>query len=114
MINTITLEGNATKNVESRVSKSGKESACIRLAQSQGEKTLYIDVYCYDKTAEFAKNYVSKGSKVFVAGRLVDDSFDNKEGRRVNHIALIANAISSPKLKNENEENKIEVDDLPF
>lgn len=43
----------------------------------------YINCIAFNKSADFAKNYLSKGTKVAVTGRIQTGSYKNKEGQTV-------------------------------
>lgn len=47
------------------------------------EGTDYINCVAFGKSADFAKNYLSKGTKVAVTGRIQTGSYKNKEGQTV-------------------------------
>ena len=43
----------------------------------------FINCVAFGKSADFAKNYLSKGTKVAVTGRIQTGSYKNKEGQTV-------------------------------
>ena len=43
----------------------------------------FINCIAFGKGAEFAENYLKKGTKVVVTGRIQTGSYENKEGRKV-------------------------------
>lgn len=47
------------------------------------EGTDYINCVAFGKSADFANNYLSKGTKVAVTGRIQTGSYKNKEGQTV-------------------------------
>lgn len=47
------------------------------------EGTDFINCIAFGKSADFAKNYLSKGTKVAVTGRIQTGSYKNKEGQTV-------------------------------
>ena len=75
-LNKVFLVGNLTADPEFRMTSSGKGVARLRMAVNRRgwgggqDETLFIDVTVWEKTAEFAKNYLHKGSAIFVEGRL--------------------------------------------
>lgn len=43
----------------------------------------FISCICYDKTADFADQYLRKGVKILVEGRVQTGKYENKEGQTV-------------------------------
>lgn len=79
--NTILL-GNITRDPELRYTASGMAVCNFTLAVSRGygekEKTAFIDITCWGKTAEAVQNYTKKGSKVLISGFHVQDKWTDK------------------------------------
>ena len=67
----------------------------FRLAVSEqvkGEtKTLWVDVKCFGKTAETALNYLHKGSKVGVQGKVGLDTYTTRDGVERSKVTLECN-----------------------
>ena len=87
-LNKVFLIGNLTQDPELRRLPTGTAVATLRLAvnesfQSKGgerqERTLYVDVDVWERQAETCQQYLSKGSPVFVEGRLQMDQWTDKE-----------------------------------
>lgn len=57
------------------------------------EKTHWIPCKCFGKTAELAENYLHKGSKVAIVGRLAVESWETTEGDKRSAIRVIADNI---------------------
>ena len=86
MFHTIIIVGNVGKEPEMRYTPSGKAVTSFSLASSQNrsgqngqqtKETVWFKVTVWDKQAETVSQYVHKGSKVLVEGRL---SFDPATG----------------------------------
>ena len=86
--NQVTLVGNLTRDVEVRFIPSGQAVADVALAVnekwtnkdgSKGESVAFVDCTLWGKTAEVAGEYLSKGSPVLFAGKLVQDHWEDKE-----------------------------------
>lgn len=82
MFQKITLIGNLGKNPEMRYTPSGKAVTSFSVATTnqytkeggeQVKETTWFRVSVWGKMAEACNTYLSKGSKVFVEGRLVSD-----------------------------------------
>ena len=43
----------------------------------------FINCIAFGKGAEFAENYLKKGTKIVATGRIQTGSYENKEGRKV-------------------------------
>lgn len=103
-LNKVFLTGNLTRDPEMKYMSSGTALADLSLAvnrrwfdRNAGEKkeeTLFIDVTAWDKTAEFCKNYLHKGSGIFVEGRLKQDKWEDKQsGQARSKITVVAERI---------------------
>ena len=61
---------------------------------SGGEKSAdFVDVVTFGKTSDLVKEYLSKGSKVLVEGRINTGSYTNKDGKKVYTTDVIADRI---------------------
>jgi single-strand DNA-binding protein len=79
----ITLIGNLTKDPEVRTTTNGTTLAEIRIACTVGkEKTLYETVTLWEKDAELAAKWLTKGKQVYVEAEGFDDSWVDKEGNK--------------------------------
>jgi single-strand DNA-binding protein len=104
MINVVVLSGNVVKDPTSRTSRNGSPVSNIRLAVDSltAKDTLFIDVEAWDKTAEFVKKHVKKGSLISVQGKLKLDEW-TKEGVTRSVILVSADQINflTPKKREE-------------
>ncbi|CAD7288271.1 single-stranded DNA-binding protein [Campylobacter suis] len=113
MFNKVVLVGNLTKDIELRYSQSG---SCIgnssiavtrKYTSTQGQKaeeTCFIDLIFFGKTAEIANQYLSKGSKLLVEGRLKFEQWqDNYGNNRSKHSVSVENIemLGSPNTGND-------------
>ena len=56
------------------------------------DKPEWHNLVCFDKLAETAKNYVKKGSSLFVEGKITNRSWDDKEsGQKRYRTEIIVN-----------------------
>lgn len=87
-MNKVILVGRLTKDPEIKVTQSGKKLASFSIAvddgkDSNGQKiTQYINCTAWDKTAEILENYVKKGHRVGVVGRLQNRTWDKPDGSK--------------------------------
>lgn len=100
MFNKSILVGNLTKDIELRYLPSGaalgKSSIAVnRKFTINGEKreeAMFIDVVFFGRLAEIANQYTSKGSKVLIEGRLVQETWKDASGQnRSKHVISIEN-----------------------
>lgn len=89
-INRVTLVGNLGKDPEVRNTPNGKFLANLTLATSESwkdqsgqiqEKTEWHRVSIFGKLAEIAGEYLTKGSQVYIEGKLQTRKWQDKEGK---------------------------------
>lgn len=87
-VNKVTLLGNVGKDPEIRSTPSGVMVASLTLATSdrqkdaQGnwqDKTEWHNLKAFNRTAEIVRDYVKKGSKIYIEGKITTNSWDDKE-----------------------------------
>nr|WP_122868561.1 single-stranded DNA-binding protein [Campylobacter showae] len=98
-----TIIGNLTKDIELRYTASGMAIGNTAIASTHkfnaanGEKreeTCFIDVTFMGKSAEIANQYLAKGSKIFIEGRLKFDRWtDNNGQNRSKHSVVVDKMI---------------------
>lgn len=89
MFNKIVLVGHLTRDIELRYTQSGAAIGSSGIAVTRkytlnGEKreeTCFIDITFFGKQAEIANQYLSKGSKLLVEGRLKFDQWTDNSGQ---------------------------------
>ncbi len=98
MFNKVVLVGNLTRDIELRYSQSGMGIAKTAIATSRkftsnGEKkeeVMFIDITFFGRSAEIANQYLRKGSKILVEGRLNFDQWvDQNGGKRSKHSVTV-------------------------
>lgn len=94
MLNIIAVQGRITTDPELRKTQTGKyvcsfTVACDRNGRSSG--TDFINCVAWEKTAEFLKNYFSRGDMMIVQGRLQGRSFEQDGRTRTVHEILVDN-----------------------
>ena len=120
-VNKVLLLGNVGKDPEIASTNGGTLVAKLSLATSerfkdkQGEwqeRTEWHNLVAYARGAEILRDYVRKGSKLFVEGRLTTRSWDDKESGRkmyrtevvVGDISLLSSSDGSRAGKNRSDE----------
>ena len=100
MYNRVVLVGNLTRDIEMRYAPSGTAIGATGIAVTRkmtvnGEKreeTCFVDITFWGRTAEVANQYLSKGSKVLVEGRLKYEQWDDANGqKRSKHTVSVEN-----------------------
>lgn len=101
-LNKVLLIGNLTRDPELRYIPSGSAVATFTLAVNRfyttqtGEKkeqTSFIRVVVWGRRAEVCGEYLSKGSPVFVEGRLQSRDWQAQDGQKRNTVEVIADNI---------------------
>lgn len=91
MYNKVILVGNLTRDIELRYTPGGLAIAKTGLATNrryksqngeQKEETCFIDITIFGRAAEIANQYLSKGRRVLVEGRLVYEQWADKDGQK--------------------------------
>lgn len=88
-MNKVVLIGRLTSDPEIRHSQSGNKVARYTLAvdrrfKREGDPDAdFISCVAFSKSADFAENWLHKGMKIAVQGRIQTGSFTNKDGFKV-------------------------------
>lgn len=127
--------GNIGRDPEMRFSQSGTAVTNFTVAvnrtprsqQSQGEETPpdWYRIVCFGQQAEFADQYLSKGNRVYVEGRLQINRFTGNDGQERQSVEIIASELmnltprdfdqtSGGQQYSGGPQNDDELDDLPF
>lgn len=95
--------GNLTRDPELRTTPGGQSVATFAVATNRswndpsGERkdaVEYHDVVAWGKLGELAANYLSKGRKVLVVGRLQTRSWEGQDGAKRQRTEIVANDIN--------------------
>lgn len=101
-LNKVLLIGNLTRDPELRYIPSGTAVATFSLAVNRvyntpaGEKkeeTTFIRIVVWGRRAEVCGEYLSKGSPVFVEGRIQSRSWEDKDGQKRSTVEVIADNV---------------------
>ena len=95
MLNTICLVGNLGADpVMAYSAAQGEPIASFSLAFKMGkDKTGWVKVSCFNKTAELAEKYLHKGAKIGLSGHLSYDKWEADDGSQRSTVQVIANGI---------------------
>lgn len=101
-LNQVTLMGNLTRDPELRQTPSGQNVCSFSLAlnrayKDQGgqwqEATDYIDIVAWGPLAERVSQYLSKGRRCLVQGRLQSRSWE-QDGQKRSKVEVLANDVT--------------------
>jgi single-strand DNA-binding protein len=101
-LNRVTLVGRLTRDPELRHTAGGDAVCSIRLAVSSrardesgnwGDRSNYFDVTVFGRQAETASNYLTKGRRIGVDGRLSWREWQAQDGSKRQNVEVIANDI---------------------
>ena len=102
-LNHVALIGNLTRDPDLRYTPKGSAVCDLGIAVNRtykaesGEKqqeTTFIDIVVWAQLAEIVANALSKGSQIFVEGRLQMDTWDDKEtGQKRTKIRVVADNV---------------------
>jgi len=102
-VNKVILLGNVGKDPEIKFLPSGAAVANFSIATSDRykdkagewqERTEWHNVAAFARTAEIVRDYVKKGSKLYVEGRLTTRSWDDKDtGKKVYRTEIMVNDL---------------------
>ena len=103
-VNKVLLLGNVGKDPEMRATAGGTQVASFTLAtadrakDAQGnwaDKTEWHNLVAFNRTAEIVRDYVKKGTQVYVEGKIQTRSWDDKEsGQKKYRTEILVNELT--------------------
>lgn len=97
-INQVILLGRLTRDPEQRTTTTGKIVVNFSLAvdrAGQDDGADFFEVTAWEKLGELIMQYLSKGRRVLVQGRLRQDSWDDKEtGKKRSRVDVTATDVT--------------------
>jgi len=111
MFNKIVLVGNLTRDIELRYTQSGSGIANTAIATSRkftqnGEKkeeVCFVDITFFGRSSEIANQYLRKGSKILVEGRLKFDQWVDQNGQKRSKHSVIVETMQMLDSKGDNQ-----------
>lgn len=111
MFNKVILVGNLTRDIELRYSQGGMGIASTGLATSRkftvnGEKkeeVCFVDITFFARSAEIANQYLRKGSKILVEGRLNFDQWVDQNGQKRSKHSVVVETMQMLDTKGDNQ-----------
>lgn len=89
--NKVILMGNLTRDPELRYTPQGAAVCEFGLAMNEKyrskagedvEKVCFVDITCWNKTAEIAAQYLKKGTAIHIEGKLTQDRWEDAGGQK--------------------------------
>jgi single-strand DNA-binding protein len=121
-INKAIILGNICQDIEVRWTPNGNAVANFSIATNEEwkdkntgqkqEKTEFHKVVMFGKLAEVAGQYLRKGSKVYIEGKLQTRKWQNKEGRDVYTTEVVVDINGSMQMLDSKPEGQ--QPDVPF
>ncbi|MFD2704206.1 single-stranded DNA-binding protein [Salibacterium lacus] len=109
-MNNVSMTGRAVRDIELRYTGQGKPVANGTMAVQRNFKNQngeyeadFVDIQIWGKTAEVAANYISKGQKFAVTGRIQTRMYENKYGRNVKSTEVNVNDLDLPERNNSSD-----------
>lgn len=97
-INQVILMGRLTRDPETRTTTTGKTITSFSIAVDRGgqdDQADFFDVTAWEKLGELVSQYLSKGRRCLVQGRLRQDSWDDKEsGKKRSKVEVVATDVT--------------------
>jgi single-strand DNA-binding protein len=90
--------GRLTRDPEVRTTSTGKTITSFSIAVDRGgqeDAADFFDVTAWEKLGELVSQYLSKGRRCLVQGRLRQDSWDDKEtGKKRSKVEVVATDVT--------------------
>lgn len=113
-MNNVTMIANLTRDVELRYTPQGTAVATLGVAVNDGfgdnKKSFFFNVIVWKDLAERCNQYLSKGKKVGITGKLTQRAWDNQEGKRQSVVEIQAFNVQFLSPKNENAQGPHQTD----
>lgn len=113
MINNVVLVGRITKDIDLRMSESGKVYTNFTLAvnrafkgQDGQQQADFISCKTFNKQAENLARYCGKGSLIAVVGNIQVSNFQGKDGNTIYRTEVIANNIQFLDTRNQGQQQQ--------
>ena len=101
MLNVVVLQGRLARDPEIRQTMTGKQVTTFTLACDRGRKDAngrttadWIQIVAWDRLADFAAKWLTKGQMVAVDGRLQSRTYTARDGTNRTALEVVANNIN--------------------
>lgn len=96
MLNKAILNGRLTKAPELKQTNSGKNVCSFTIAVDRSrdrEKTDFIPIVAWNKTAEFVNQWFGKGDLITIVGHIEVRSYEDKDGNKRTATEILAEEV---------------------
>lgn len=97
MLNKAILNGRLTKAPELKQTNSGKSVCGFTIAVDRSrdrEKTDFVPIVAWGKTAEFVNQWFGKGDLITIVGRIEVRNYEDKNGNKRTAFEIVADEVS--------------------
>lgn len=101
-LNKVMIIGNVGTDPEMRFTPNGSPVTSFRIATNRSyttpegerkEETEWFDVVTWNRLAENCNQFLTKGQRAYVEGRLRTRSWEGQDGQKHSRIEIIANSV---------------------
>ncbi len=116
-LNQVTLMGNLTRDPDLRQTPNGQSVTSLSIALNRSykdssgewqEATDYVDIVCWGPLAERVAQYLSKGRRCLIQGRLQSRSWE-QDGQKRSKVEVLANDVTFLDSRNQESEETINI-----
>lgn len=98
MLNHVTLLGRLAQTPELKTTQNGKSVTSFDLAvpvpsKDQNTPPDYIPIVCWEKQAEFATRFLTKGRQIAVEGRITTRKWTDNDGKNRKAVEITASRL---------------------
>lgn len=113
MLNSVSLTGRLTKDIELRYTQSGKAVGSFSIAVDRqfrsangNRETDFINCNVWGKSAENLSKFTHKGSLIGIEGRIQTRSYENQQGNKVHVTEVIVSNFAFLESRQSSQDNQ--------
>lgn len=121
MINSVTLIGRVTQDIEVRKTNTNKSVVSFTLAVGdKNSESSFINMTAWNKTAELLAQYAPKGKQIGVTGRLQTRMWEKDGDKRkateviVEQVQFLSDGKAQVAKSSENLGTPVDLNEIPF
>lgn len=94
--NTVIIAGRLTRDPELAYTANEKAYCRLGIANGRDDRAVFVDVVCWEKTAEWMAQNVQKGRPVMIEGRLNFSQWEDKDtGKKRSKVEITAHRVNT-------------------
>jgi len=116
-VNDVTITGRLGVDPELRYTPNGTAVCQLRVAIAEGQRTSWVTVVTFGKVAESVANYLKKGRKILIKGRLHTNEWTTQDGQKRSRVEVYASRVrfmDTPRREEIPPEGVEEEEEIPF